>query len=143
MKKLRYINILLTALLITAVSCNPDDIPTQALQDLAFEKLAGNWSLAGLNSVVVDGQDISLNYPGFTLAFSDGGYTTINAGDLFSASGTWTWVDDTAGQINVDDGKVITITSLTESIFKFSFSFAGTDGVASGTGGNYEITLEN
>ncbi len=115
---------------------------TESEQELAFALLAGNWTLQSNSSIVVDGQDITLNFPGFALSFTRGGYTTTNAGDLFSPTGTWTWDDVSAGSLTLDDGKVVTINTLDLSTFKFSFSFAGTGGVANGIGGNYVITIE-
>ena len=55
-----------------------------------------------------------------------------------------TWLDDTAGTITLDDNKAITIVTLTESQFVFSFSFAGTGGTPNGIdgiAGNYTITV--
>ncbi len=142
MKSTRIITSILAVIALTQLtSCKPDDTPSQTLQDLAFEKLAGAWTLGTAGSINVDGQDISLNFPGFSLSFTDGGYTTTNAGDLFRASGTWTWTDEQAGEVDLDDGKMLTIVNLTENIFNFTFDFAGTGGVANGIGGSYEIIV--
>ena len=142
MKTLRIItSVLAIVALIKFSSCSPDDPTSPTLQQLAFEKLAGDWILGTVGSIVVDGQDLSLNYPGFSLSFTDGGYATSNAGDLFNATGTWTWTDEEAGEVSLDDGKVLTIATLTENVFKFTFDFAGTGGVANGIGGSYEITV--
>ncbi len=143
MKKLKYI---FSAVVIVSIlglcACGDDDDPTA--QELAFEKLAGTWSLANGGSVVIDGQDASLNFSGFSFSFTDGTYTTANAGDLFRATGTWSWQDEAAQRITIDDGKTITITTLTEQQFVFSFTFNGTGGVANsgeGIAGNYTITV--
>ena len=70
-----------------------------------------------------------------------GTYTTTNAGDLFKASGTWEWAGESAEVVNLDDGKVVNINSLTTS--KFVFSFTKSDGpVRAGLAGNYVITVE-
>ena len=123
------------------LSCDPDDTPDQSAQDLAFERLSGQWTLGVSGFIKVDNQDISLNYPGFALSFTDGGYTTTNAGDLFRSSGTWTWANELAGSINLDDGKEITISNLDVNSFRFTFPFAGTGGVPNGTAGNYDIQV--
>jgi hypothetical protein len=145
MKKLRYINLLFVAMLITAVGCkkNNDDEPTPLTElDLAYAKLAGSWSLQSNGSFTVDGQDVSINYPGFKLSFTDGRYTTTNAGDLFRPSGTWNWPGTTANAIELDDGKTITIKNLTQSSFNFTFQYSGTGGQAYGISGSYNILVK-
>ena len=116
----------------------PDE-PTA--QELTFENLAGQWNLPTTNGIVVDGVDRTLNYQGFRLSFTEGGYVTTNAGDLFQASGTWEWANETTtNQILLDDGKNITIQSLTISQFNFTFiQLEG--GVRAGVEGNYAITV--
>ena len=112
-------------------------------QELAFEKLSGTWVYGSTGSIKVDGQDKSLNYPGFSLSFSEQTYQTTNAGKLFSASGAWKWADAKKADQMQLDGKDIVIKTLTNSELVFSFTFrppserAGTDGIS----GNYTITL--
>ncbi len=135
----------LIAILVLSVglSCGGDDAPP-SVQEQAFERLSGAWDLTQGGSIVVDGVDASLNYPGFTLSFTDGAFNTTNAGDLFDATGTWEWADTDAGTIQLGDGKLITIINLTETEFEFSFQFNGTGGQANdidGTAGNYVITV--
>lgn len=137
-----YTYTLMALVAIICFSCNPDDGPGDPLAtELAFEKLAGQWTLGQFSSIKVDGSDVSANYSGFALSFTDGGYTTTNAGDLFSASGTWEWADESGGVVSLDDGKTINIQQLT--LTKFVFSFTKTDGpVRAGIAGNYVITVE-
>lgn len=143
MKKLKYIY---SAVLVIAIlglsSCGSDDDPTA--QELAFEKLSGTWNLANGGSIMIDGQDASLNFAGFSFSFTDGTYSTANAGDLFRATGTWSWQNEAAQSITIDDGKTITIATLTEQQFVFTFTSNGTGGVANsgeGIAGNYTITV--
>ncbi len=133
--------LLLLACLISA-SCGSDDPSGPTVQELTFEKLAGSWTFGTNGSIVLDGQDISANYPGFALSFADGTYTTTNAGDLFEASGTWQWTSEQATSVLLDTGVEVTIIDLSETAFRFSFTHAGTGGTAAGTAGNYTITLE-
>lgn len=126
-----------------ALNCGGDDTPP-SVQQQAFERLAGAWDLTQGGSIVVDGVDASLNFVGFTLSFTDGGFNTTNAGELFNATGTWEWVDTDAQMLRLDDGKVITIVNLTETEFEFSFQFSGAGGEANGaegTAGNYLIKV--
>lgn len=102
-----------------------DDVELSEAQELAFEKLAGQWTLKnGEGSIKLDGADISINYPGFSISYDDGTYSTTNAGTLFRASGTWEWQDEEASLILIDDGKEVTLVDLTDTSFIFSFNYA-------------------
>ncbi|WP_422354153.1 hypothetical protein [Roseivirga pacifica] len=129
-------------------SCKDDDGPlTPSARELAFEKLSGDWDLGnGAGRIEVDGTDVSANYPGFTLSFTDGGYTTTNGADLFNASGTWQWTDEDAKMLSLDDGKEVTITLLNENRFTFTFTHAGgssANGINTSNGieGSYTISV--
>ena len=125
----RYVVLLFIASLF--LSCGDDDAPPNA-QELAFERLEGTWELSNGGSIMINNQNASLNFPGFSLSFTDGQYNTANAGNLFNATGTWEWLDTEAQSISLDDGKTITIIELTETVFEFSFQFDGSRGVAFG-----------
>ncbi len=143
MKPFSYTYLLYTLLLfVSLASCRPDDPNGPSIQDLTFEKLAGNWALGSSSTIMLDGQDITLNYPGFALSFADGTYNTTNAGDLFKASGTWQWSGEMATSVILDTGEEVTIIDLSETDFQFSFTHTGTGGTAAGTAGNYVVTLE-
>lgn len=124
------------------VSCGGgDDNPEPSAQELTYEKLAGQWSLPATRGVVVDGVDRSLNYDGFRLSFTESGYTTTNAGDLFKASGTWDWANsNTVNELSLDDGKSIIIQSLSTTQFVFSFT-QSEGGIRAGVSGNYTISV--
>lgn len=124
------------------MSCGDDEPSGPTEQELAFEMLAGDWTFGTNGSILLDGQDVSLNYPGFSLSFADGTYQTQNAGDLLSASGTWRWANEEAGSLLLDSGEEVTIIELTETLFRFSFTSTGTGGEAAGTAGNYVVTVE-
>lgn len=130
--------------LVSLLSCKNDDPDGPSTVEEAFERLSGTWNIETNGSILLDGQDVSLNYEGFGLSFTDGTYQTVNAGELFDASGTWQWADEQAQQIRLGDGKTITIIELTETLFQFSFTFSSTGGVANGVDGvdgNYEIAV--
>ena len=129
-------------LLFAFSACGDDDGPPTD-QELVFERLSGDWSVETANGMVIlDGTDVSTNYPGFSLSFADGTYTTSNAGDLFQASGTWQFIDEEARMLLLDSGEEVTIIDLTETRFEFSFFSNGTGSSAAGIGGNYTIVLE-
>lgn len=119
-------------------SCGNDDNPGRG-SDVVFQKLAGDWSLGTSGGIVLDGQDISLNYPGFTLSFADGTYQTTNGGDLFRATGTWQWADEAGRVLTLDTGEDVTIVKLTQSDFEFTFFHAGN--VRAGIQGNYTVNV--
>lgn len=132
----------LSCVVTLVLACGGDEDPTA--QELAFEKLSGSWDLTQGGSIIIDGQDATANFTGFALSFTDGAYTTTNAGDMFRASGTWEWVDEEARQLSIDDGKTITIVELTENLLVFSFTSDGNAGTANhgeGIAGNYTINI--
>ncbi|OEK05966.1 hypothetical protein [Roseivirga misakiensis] len=139
MKIQKYISVLAILSLFAVWSCKDDDNPT--LRDLAFELLSGQWTLGTEGSIVLDGEDISLNYPGFSVSFADGTYQTTNAADLFNASGTWDWAPtDTDGTLIIlDTGELVTVEFLALSSLRFSFEHAGA--TRAGISGNYLITV--
>ncbi len=133
---------ILAMAILSMLSCSPDDGPVEpSLQELTFENLAGEWTLGQFSSIKLDGADVSANYSGFALSFEEGTYTTTNAGDLLSSSGTWEWVDTDATQVQLDDGKLVTINSLSTSKFIFSFNYSSRP-LRAGVEGNYIITVE-
>ncbi|WP_157716175.1 hypothetical protein [Roseivirga echinicomitans] len=131
----------LVLIVMIIIGCGTVDPNGLINQELAFEKLAGDWIYGVNGQITLDGQDVSLNYPDFSISFADGTYTTINGGNLFRATGTWTWVSEVAGSINLDTGEEVTILDLSVTRFKFSFTHSG-GGVVAGTSGNYTVSLE-
>ena len=124
------------------LSCGGDDTPPEpTAQELALEQLSGTWSLSG-GTITLDGSDVSANYPGFTLSYQGSNYNTTNAGDLFNASGTWSWAGDSDRLIMLDDGKQINISTLNDTDLIFSFQLTSTGGEAAGLPGSYEVTLK-
>ena len=141
--KRTYTLLLLALSAILFLNCGDDEPPPQPTdQEMALERLEGQWTFGSSGGITRDGQDVSLNYPGFSLSFTAGTYQTQNGGDLFSTSGTWQWANDEARLISLDSGVQLTISTLTETDFQFSFTFAGSGGVAAGTSGVYVVTLE-
>ncbi|MGW8123547.1 hypothetical protein ACV07N_12880 [Roseivirga echinicomitans] len=127
---------------VLVIGCGSDDQPGgPTAPEEAFEILAGDWTFGTNGNIKLDNQDVRNNYPGFALSFTDGTYTTTNGGDLFRATGTWTWADQTGTRITLDTNEEVNIVTLTERSFKFSFTHTG-GGVAAGTSGNYVVSLE-
>lgn len=123
---------------VITLSCQNDNNPGRG-SDVVFEKLAGDWSVGTQGSIVLDGEDISLNYSGFTLSFANGTYQTTNGGDLFRATGTWEWADTNGRVLTLDTGEDVTIVKLTPAEFEFSFFHTGS--TRAGIQGNYTVTV--
>lgn len=141
MKNIKQTRLIILCLAINLLSaCGGDGATGPSLQEIAFEKLAGTWSMATSNGVLLDGQEVSLNYPGFSLSFTDGTYQTTNAGDLLSATGTWSWSNESAQELTLDTGEDVTIQTLTENQFRFTFFHQGS--TAAGIRGNYTVNVE-
>ncbi|MFY0593867.1 hypothetical protein [Roseivirga sp.] len=129
---------IMCAIALSTFSCGNENTDPDARAE-AFELLSGDWTFGTDGSIILDDQDVSLNYQGFSLSFADGTYQTSNAGDLFNASGTWDWLDENAQQILLDSGEEVTIEELSLVTFRFSFFHSGNN--AFGTRGNYTVTL--
>ena len=128
--------------MILSTNCGGDDTPPEpTAQELAQEQLSATWSLGG-GFIRLDGRDVSGNFQGFSLSYSGNSYSTTNAGELFSAAGTWSWVADSDRQILLDDGKQINISTLSDSDLTFTFQISGTGGEVAGLPGSYEISLK-
>jgi hypothetical protein len=138
------LSIIPTLVLILVFSgCDPvDGLEEETLQELNLRKLSEKpWSLGeGAGSIVVDGTDVSANYQGFSLTYADGSYTTTNGAELFQARGTWEWIDEQASMIRLDDGKELTIVSLTDVRLTFTFNFSE-GGARAGIPGNYTVSV--
>lgn len=129
--------------LIVLIGCVPDSPkPESTEQEKSTELLKGTWILG---KVDYDGIDISPNYDGFSLTFSDGDYQSgVAAGELFLRSGVWEWIDEISTNqiIMVSEQKEITIVSLSSNSLEFTFRLNNVGGSANGISGNYKITLE-
>ena len=131
-------------MIVTIASCGGggggDDSPQETPQEIAQALLEANWTIANGGSITLDGSDVSSRYDGFSLDIEDGTFTTTNAGSLFPANGTWTWVGTSDNQVTTGNGKQITITELSGT--RIVFNFMKTDqNVAAGGPGHYVVTL--
>lgn len=130
--------------LLSLLGCGNNEVDAVDEDALA---LNGDWVLpAAGGGVVVDGEDLSLNYPGFKMSFSsddngqDKKYRTTNAGELFKASGIWDWLNDSQTVMAFDDGKDLTLSTQqsTRLVLRFNYTSGG---VRAGISGNYTLTL--
>lgn len=140
LKRLKLIVVLVVLGVIALVACNPDEPDLEpTAQELAFELLEGTWR-PGI--VILDGIDITSNYVGFSLEFTEHTYAAMNAQNLL-IGGTWDWTDEVATRINlIEEGKELVIIALTEHLLIFTFTLNRVGGAVNGINGNYRITLE-
>lgn len=137
MKFIRHILIFMLISISVFSSCQNEENPS--LSELAFEKLSGTWGFGTEGSIRLDGEDISLNYPGFTLSFAEGTYQTTNGADLFRASGTWEWIGDEGNILALDTGEEVTVNAL--NINELDFSFVHVGSTRAGIQGNYRVQV--
>ena len=126
-------------------ACGGDDAEPVDEEALA---LNGDWILpAAGGGIIVDGVNRSLNFVGFKISMDsdtngqDKTYTTANAGDLFSASGTWDWASERKNSMVLSEGKTLSIQAQQPSRLVLFFNYTN-GGVRSGISGNYTLTLE-
>lgn len=138
MKIIRSITML--SLLIVVLNCkneNGDPSP----QDLALQKLTGQWTLGNTGYILLNEQNVSDSYPSFTLSFDNQQYEITHAGDMFNGSGSWKWVGTSSNQLITDNGLEINILDLTANSLEFTFVLSSIESVTAGLSGNYRIRM--
>ena len=141
---------LIFAILI-CIGCKDDDTPVVDPVKERLELLAKTWEPNTGSAVTVDGIDVSSEFAGFTLTFTDSfSYSTTNVGpnftDVWPDSGIWSFAINSDGSSNINvierDGISITINSINTSSLRFSFDFltASASGNA-GIDGSYVFDL--
>ncbi len=136
--------IVLIGLLILSSCGGSDPIPV----DEEALALNGDWVLpAAGGGINVDGVDRSLNFVGFKISIDsdtngqEKTYNTENAGDLFSASGTWDWGSESKNSLVLSEGKTLNIQTQQSGRLVLTFNYTN-GGVRAGISGNYILTLE-
>lgn len=128
------LNAFLIVAIATMCSCDggggddPGPAPdlTEAEQAL-IHLSARTWSV---KSVTIDGQDKTSSFTSMTLKFNPSGtgvfngtFSASNGGVVWPASGSWNLDSATGSSITRGDGVLITITELTETAFKMTFTW--------------------
>jgi hypothetical protein len=98
-------------LLTTAVLLGCEDEPTIAEKTEAM-LTSGEWNKP---IVTVDGIDESSLYQDFTIKFNKNSFTTSAGGPLWPASGTWTFKDESAKALILDNTMEIQISEITDT----------------------------
>lgn len=79
---------------------------------------SGEWEL---QTAMVDGANQLATYGNIRITFTASTYNTIGGGVLWASMGTWTFTDDTAKQIERDDGLIITLSEISNSKLVMNF----------------------
>jgi hypothetical protein len=105
--------------LVGLVGCNKDTVQSETERVKGI--LKGSWKV---QSVSVDGTDQTALYKNLTLSFTDTGFTTTNGANVWPASGTWSFTNDTGKSMLRSDGTTITITEATATKLVLAFNWA-------------------
>lgn len=109
--------------LISLSSCGNNE-PSISKEDQVKAKLiASSWSM---NSVTVDGTDRSSVYANLKVTFTSSGFTTLNGGVIWPASGTWSFTSADATSITRNDGLVVTLQEVTDTSLKLALTWSKT-----------------
>jgi hypothetical protein len=101
-------SILLSILLLA--SCGSDSSPS-ASEVTTKQLTSSGWKIS---SVQVDGTDQTALFTNMTLSFTATNYTTTKGGVVWPASGTWSFVDNTAKKIKRNDNVEVTIVEISD-----------------------------
>jgi hypothetical protein len=124
MKKITSIiySLSIICILFLLVSCGED--ATKSETDRVKEILgSGTWKV---QNVSVSSTDQTALYKNLTLSFTDTNYTTANGANVWPATGTWAFTDDSAKAILRNDGTTITVSEATDTKLVLSFDWANT-----------------
>jgi hypothetical protein len=107
--------------LLVLSSCGSSGSTPSAAEVTANQLKANTWRIS---TVTVDGVDQTTLYTGMTLSFTATNYTTTNGKVVWPASGTWSFIDDTAKKIKRSDNLEIGIVDVTTTTLKLSLTWA-------------------
>lgn len=118
--------------------CSKDDGLSPDQQRI--KDLTTTWTLG---SVTNDNVDVTDQFTGFMLVINDTNYTTKNGGNAWSASGSYSFVENNIDHLMRDDNVQITIDSFSSSEITLSFTInqVNTGGRINGITGNFTFSL--
>jgi hypothetical protein len=102
---------------------------------------ANTWKI---QSVQVDGVDQTKLFDGLTLSFGEGTYTAANGQQVWPASGTWKWVDNTGKSFTRQDNVVVSVASASATGLVLGLSWSQTSlvgGRANSIAGNHTFVF--
>lgn len=104
----------------TFMSCGEDGPSVSKESEVRAKLISAQWKI---DEVEVDGSDQSDVYADLKLTFTSTGYTSINGGVIWPASGTWTFTTKEANSITRNDGLQIEIEEITDTMLKLALSW--------------------
>ena len=105
--------VIVTLLLISSCGGDPP-APQETEVEKATKLLAGTWTV---QNVTVDGTDRTSVYKDVRITFSGTSLTATNGGQIWPATTTWRFADETAKTISRGDGLTITVNELMATKF--------------------------
>lgn len=115
--------VVLTAASAMLFSACGDDDTALSPQDRIKENLtAAEWTL---QNVIVDGVDKTSIYEGLKLTFTDVRYSAVDGGQVWPASGVWSFADSEGKTIKRDDGIVVGVEA-TNTTLKLTLTWDST-----------------
>jgi hypothetical protein len=116
-------------MLATLSNCGKDPEPTPVEKNTqVLTSNGGTWTPASTNGVIVNGIDVSTDlFPGFTITFSKGTFTTTGTSPVWLRADTWQFKDETATVITRgQDNKEITIEEISNTQLKLTLEWTET-----------------
>lgn len=128
------------------VACGGGDDPSPQ-QQMTNQLMNGGepWSVAG-GTVTVDGNDVTNEWSGFTISFTEDTYTTnsSNAAEVWPSSGTWDFANETTtSDLQRGDGTSMDV-SIDNNVLTIRFDAPwGVNGRTTSIGGGYVFVLNS
>lgn len=107
--------------LLVLSSCGGGGSTPSATEVTTNQLKANTWRIS---TVTVDGVDQTTLFTGMTLSFTATDYTTTNGKAVWPASGTWSFIDNTAKKIKRSDNLEVTIAEVSSTTLKLSLNWA-------------------
>ena len=132
--------ILAVSSLLLTTSCKKSNDPSPS--DITSQQLTSStWKVS---VVTVDGTDQTTLFKNMTLKFTATTYATTNGGVVWPASGTWTFVNESATAIKREDGLEVTLADVSEAGFRMTLVWSKStlgSGRLSSVAGTHVFTL--
>lgn len=113
------------AVLLAISGCGGDEPTKNEKVTKLLTAKGGTWSAAGNSAVTIDGVEVGDElFPGFSITFTDGSFTTTGTSPVWLRQDTWSFKDKSANVIiRGQDGKEITISSITKTDLTLTLSW--------------------
>ena len=147
----RLLKSMLTMLLVVTLGftsgCDDDDDPGTPVDSTEVTRVfnllsSSEWQVS---EVLVDDLDLSSIYPGLSLTYDEGTYTSENGGRIIESSGTWVFTSTSAEQILLDNEVEMDVLEISESSLVIGLVWTqntlGLGGRSESVSGNHVFTF--